>query len=83
MPKLKPLEDVSPEEDADAGAGYGRPARQQVRLRLAQAELRLQILGQEHDEPWIEERGILVSNKDTNFGYYNTSTYSCIKRGIN
>ncbi len=56
MPELKPLEDVSPEEDADARAGYGCPASQQVRLGLAQAELRLQILGQEHDEPWIEER---------------------------
>ncbi len=51
MPKLKPLEDVSPEEDANTGAGDGRPTRQQVRLGLAQAELRLQILGQEHDEP--------------------------------
>ncbi len=60
MPELKPLEYVSPEEYADAGAGYGRPTRQQVRLGLAQAELRLQILGQEHDKPWIEERGILI-----------------------
>jgi hypothetical protein len=51
MPKLKPLEDVSPKEDANAGAGDGRPTRQQVRLGLAQAELCLQILGQEHDEP--------------------------------
>jgi hypothetical protein len=51
MPELKPLEDVSPEEDANTGAGYGRPTRQQVRLGLAQAKLRLQILGQEHDEP--------------------------------
>ena len=49
-PQLQLLEDVSAEDDADACAGDGGAAGQHARLGLAQVELGLEILGQEHDE---------------------------------
>lgn len=49
-PELEALEEAAAEEDADAGTGYGDRAGEDARLTLAEAELRLEVLGQEDDE---------------------------------
>ena len=46
--QLELLEEESTQEDAEAGARHSDPSGEQVRLGLADRELRLQVLGQKH-----------------------------------
>ena len=49
-PELHPLEEISAEEDADAGAGDCYAAGEHGGLGLAEIELSLEVLWQENDE---------------------------------